>query len=196
MKRNLIIIIAIVAVFSGYNFWINTPQYSLLQIQKSVEEKDLYLFEKHVDTERIIEEIVEDLSKLLLEQMEDVESSDSSLFDSRLLVTGLVSIFQPTIENTIKDSFENFWEDGIENSETRTEFQNNFESFEMSYIKRDGKVARLGLEGKYPDSGEIIKIEFKLNKIENYWRVTKILNLEELLREQMDEVENFIDLEK
>ena len=196
MKRNLIIIIAIVAVFSGYNFWINTPQYSLLQIQKSVEEKDLYLFEKHVDTERIIEEIVEDLSKLLLEQMEDVESSDSSLFDSRLLVTGLVSIFQPTIENTIKDSFENFWEDGIENSETRTEFQNNFESFEMSYIKRDGKVARLGLEGKYPDSREIIKIEFKLNKIENYWRVTKILNLEELLREQMDEVENFIDLEK
>ena len=64
----------------------------------------------------------------------------------------------------------------------------------MSYLKQEGKVARLGLERKDPETGEIIEIEFKLNKIENYWKITQIANLEELLREQMDEIEDLIDL--
>ena len=64
----------------------------------------------------------------------------------------------------------------------------------MSYIKQEGKVAKLGLERKDPDTGELIEIEFKLNKIENYWKITQISNLEELLRDQMDEVEDFIDM--
>ena len=42
---------------------------------------------------------------------------------------------------------------------------------------------------------ETIKIEFKLNKIENYWRITQISNLEDILRQNMDQVEELIDLD-
>ena len=195
MKRNIIIIaILIIGVF-GYNYWINTPQYSLIQIQKSVDTKDRFLFDKYVDTNGIITEIIEDLSKIFIEEMDTQESSEYSFFDSQVLAAGLVSLFQPAIENAIEEGFDEFWEDEVETVESKSDFRNNLDSFEVSYLKRDGKIAKLGLEGEDPDTGEIIKIEFKLNKIENYWRITQISNLEDILRQNMDQVEELIDLD-
>ena len=195
MKRNIIIIAILIIGVSGYNYWINTPQYSLLQIQKSVDTKDRFLFDKYVDTNRIIGEVVEDLSKIFIEEMDTQESSEYSFFDPQVLAAGLVSLFQPAIENAIEEGFDEFWEDEVETVESKSDLKNNLDSFEVSYLKRDGKVAKLGLEGEDPDSGETIKIEFKLNKIENYWRITQISNLEDILRQNMDQVEELIDLD-
>lgn len=202
MMKKSIIIIAIIAIIVigvfGYNYWINTPQYSLLQIQKSVDTKDRILFDKYVDTNGIIEEIVEDLSKLFIEEMDAEESSEFSFFDPQVLAAGFLSLFQPVIENAIEEGFDEFWEDEVETveiKESKSDFTNNLDSFEMSYLKKDGKIAKLGLEREDPDSGKIVKIEFKLNKIENYWRITQISNLQDLLRQNMDKVEELIDLD-
>ena len=195
MKRNIIIIaILIIGVF-GYNYWINTPQYSLIQIQKSVDTKDRFLFDKYVDTNGIITEIIEDLSKIFIEEMDTQESYEYSFFDPQVLAAGLVSLFQPAIENAIEEGFDEFWEDEVETVESKSDFRNNLDSFEVSYLKRGGKIAKLGLEGEDPDTGETIKIELKLNKIENYWRITQISNLEDILRQNMDQVEELIDLD-
>ena len=195
MKKIIIIIAILVIGVFGYNYWINTPQYSLLQIQKSVDTKDRFLFDKYVDTNGIIREVVEDLSKIFIEEMDTQEISEYSFFDPQVLAAGLVSLFQPAIENAIEEGFDEFWEDEVETVESKSDFRNNLDSFEVSYLKRDGKVARLVLEGEDPDSGETIKIEFKLNKIENYWRITQISNLEDILRQNMDQVEELIDLD-
>ena len=198
MKKSIIIIAIIVIGVFGYNYWINTPQYSLLQIQKSVDTKDRVLFDKYVDTNGIIEEIVEDLSKLFIEEMDAEESSEFSFFDPQVLAAGFLSLFQPVIENAIEEGFDEFWEDEVETveiKESKSDFTNNLDSFEMSYLKKDGKIAKLGLEREDPDSGRIVKIEFKLNKIENYWRITQISNLQDLLRQNMDKVEELIDLD-
>lgn len=198
MKKSIIIIAIIVIGVFGYNYWINTPQYSLLQIQKSVDTKDRVLFDKYVDTNGIIEEIVEDLSKLFIEEMDAEESSEFSFFDPQVLAAGFLSLFQPVIENAIEEGFDEFWEDEVETveiKESKSDFRNNLDSFEMSYLKKDGKIAKLGLEREDPDSGRIVKIEFKLNKIENYWRITQISNLQDLLRQNMDKVEELIDLD-
>ena len=195
MKKSIIIIAIIVIGVFGYNYWINTPQYSLLQIQKSVDTKDRVLFDKYVDTNGIIEEIVEDLSKLFIEEMDAEEGSEFSFFDPRALAAGFLSLFQPAIENAIEEGFDEFWEDEVETVESKSDFRNNFDSIEVSYLKRDGKIAKLGLEREDPDSGKIVKIEFKLNKFENYWRITQISNLQDLLRQNMDKVEELIDLD-
>ena len=192
MKKSIIIIAIIFIGVFGYNYWINTPEYSLLQIQKSVDTKDRALFDKHVDTNRIIEEIVEDLSKLFIEEMDAEEGSEFSFFDPLALAAGFLSLFQPAIENAIEEGFDEFWEDEVETVESKADLKNNLYSFEVSYLKRDGKIAKLGLEGEDPDSGETIKIEFKLNKIENYWRITQISNLEDILRQNLDQVEELI----
>ena len=197
MKKNIITIattitIIVIGVF-GYNYWINTPQYSLLQIQKSVDTKDRFLFDKYVDTNGIIKEVVEDLSKIFIEEMDTQGSSELYFFDPQILATGLVSLFKPAIENAIERGFDEFWEDEVETIESTAELKNNIESFEISYIKREGKIAKLVLEAEDPDSGEITKLEFKLNKTDNYWRITQISNLEDILRQNMDEIEGLID---
>ena len=195
MKRNIIIIVILIIGVFGYNYWINTPQYSLIQIQKSVDTKDRFLFDKYVDTNGIITEIVEDLSKIFIEEMDNQESSEYSFFDPQVLAAGLVSLFQPAIENAIEEGFDEFWEDEVETVESKSDFRNNLDSFEVSYLKRDGKIAKLGLEGEDSETGETVKIELKLNKIENYWRITQISNLEDILRQNIDQVEELIDLD-
>ena len=195
MKKNIIIILMLGIGVFGYNYWINTPQYSLLQIQKSVDTKDRFLFDKYVDTNGIIEEVVEDLSKIYNQEMDTQESTQNNQIDPQVLAAGLVSLFQPAIENAIEEGFDEFWEDEVETIESKSDLKNNFDSFEVSYLNRDGKIAKLGLEGVDPDTGETIKIEFKLNKIENYWRITQISNLDDILRQNIDQVEELIDLD-
>ena len=185
-------------IVGGYNFWINTPQYSLLQIQKSVDKKDRDLFDKYVDTDGIIEELVEDVSKLFIEEMDMQQSPEYPFFEPQALVTGFVSLFQPAIEDAIEESFDDFWKDEIETIEidkSKTDLEDKISLFQMSYLIKEGKVAKLGLEIEDPETGEILKIEFKLNKTDNYWRITKIANLEELLRKNLDDIEELIDLD-
>ena len=193
MKNNIIIIAILVVGAFGYNYWINTPQYSLMQIQKSIDTKDKFLFDKYVDTNEIIEEAVEDLSKIFIEEMDAQESYEYSFLDPQVLTVGLVSLFQPVIENAIEEGFEEFWEDEVELVESQTDLKNKLNFFKVSYLERDGKTAKLGLVGEDPDSGLKVEIEFKLNKIENYWRITQIVNLEDLLRQNIDQLDELID---
>ena len=195
MKNNIIIIAILVVGAFGYNYWINTPQYSLMQIQKSIDTKDKFLFDKYVDTNEIIEEAVEDLSKIFIEEMDVQESYEYSFLDPQVFTAGLVSLFQPAIENAIDEGFEEFWEDEVELVESETDLKNNLNLFKVSYLERDGKIAKLGLVGEDPDSGLKVEIEFKLNKVENYWRVTQISNLEDLLRQNIDQLDELIDLD-
>ena len=197
-KRIIIIAAILVIGLIGYNYWINTPQYSLLQIQKSVENKDRLLFEKHVDSQKIIEEIVDDISEMFIDEVDNGQSNEYSLLNPAFWASGLTSILKPTIESVIEEAFDDFWEHEIENFdsyESSSEFGNIVSSFEMSYIKKDDKVAKLGLVAIDPLTGDEVNLEFKLNKIENYWRITQISNLEELLKSRMDEVGELIDFD-
>ena len=198
IKRIIIIAAILVIGLFGYNYWINTPQYSLLQIQKSVENKDRLLFEKHVDSKKIIEEIVDDISEMFIDEVDNGQSNEYSLLNPAFWASGLTSILKPTIESVIEEAFDDFWEHEIENFdsyESSSEFGNIVGSFEISYIKKDGKVARLGLVAIDPLTSDEVNLEFKLNKIENYWRITQISNLEELLKSRMDEVGELIDFD-
>ena len=197
-KRIIIIAAILVIGLFGYNYWINTPQYSLLQIQKSVENKDRLLFEKHVDSRKIIEEIVDDISEMFIGEVDNGQSNEYSLLNPAFWASGLTSIFKPTIESVIEEAFDDFWEheiENIDNYESSSELGNIVGSFQMSYIKKDGKVAKLGLVAIDPLTGDEVNLEFKLNKIENYWRITQISNLEELLKSRMDEVGELIDFD-
>lgn len=198
IKRIIIIAAILVIGLFGYNYWINTPQYSLLQIQKSVENKDRLLFEKYVDSKKIIEEIVDDISEMFIDEVDNGQSNEYSILNPAFWASGLTSILKPTIESVIEEAFDDFWEHEIENFdsyESSSEFGNIVGSFEISYIKKDGKVARLGLVAIDPLTSDEVNLEFKLNKIENYWRITEISNLEELLKSRMDDVGELIDFD-
>ena len=179
-KAVFTIAITLLAVFMGVNYWINSPEYSLLQIQKSIEHKDKYLFEKHVDQKRIIEQIIEEISSILVEADSAIDYDDSIL-DPMLITSGILSVFKPMIENVIEDSFDVLWEDDTENQEAYNEMIKWLESIEISYLVKEGKSARLGIETEN-NRAEKILIEYRLNKVDDYWRVNKISNLEEVIK--------------
>ena len=179
-KAVFTIAITLLAVFMGVNYWINSPEYSLLQIQKSIEHKDKYLFEKHVDQKRIIEQIIEEISSILVEA-DSALDYDDSILDPMLITSGILSVFKPMIENVIEDSFDVLWEDNSENQEAYNEMIKWLESIEISYLVKEGKSARLGIETENTRAEKIL-IEYRLNKVDNYWRVNKISNLEEVIK--------------
>ena len=179
-KAVFIIAITLLAVFIGVNYWINSPEYSLLQIQKSIEHKDKYLFEKHVDQKRIIEQIIEEISSILVEA-DSALDYDDSILDPMLITSGVLSFFKPMIENVIEDSFDVLWEDNSENQEAYNEMIKWLESIEISYLVKEGRSARLGLVTENTRAEKIL-IEYRLNKVDNYWRVNKISNLEEVIK--------------
>lgn len=179
-KAVFTIAITLLAVFMGVNYWINSPEYSLLQIQKSIEHKDKYLFEKHVDQKRIIEQIIEEISSILVEA-DSALDYDDSILDPMLITSGILLVFKPMIENVIEDSFDVLWEDNSENQEAYNEMIKWLESIEISYLVKEGKSARLGIETENTRAEKIL-IEYRLNKVDNYWRVNKISNLEEVIK--------------
>ena len=66
------------------------------------------MFDKYVQTNGIIGEVVEDLSYIFIVEMDTQESSEYSFFDPQVLAAGLNSLFQPAIDNAIEEGFNKF----------------------------------------------------------------------------------------
>ncbi|MEG9862282.1 MAG: hypothetical protein V6Z81_07245 [Parvularculales bacterium] len=210
MKKIYLIITLILIVGAltiGYNYWINTPEYSLLQIQKSIENKDRYLFEKHVDTENIIEGVIADITEVFLEEINEEANTDTSFFDTEVLAQGLVVLLKPVIASAIIEGFDEFWEKNIEripsghesgttSSGDNTDFLKTIAgSAEMTYLNKNGNMARVGFELTNSDTSEKTLLELKLIKTENYWKISEISNLQELLRGEKDNIRDLIDID-
>ena len=185
MKKVFFIsLFALLTAFAGVNYWINSPEYSLLQIKKSIEYKDRYLFEKHVDQKKIIEQIIEEISSILVKEIVEADGTldnENAILDPTLITSGILSLFEPMIENVIEDSFDVLWEDDSENQEGYNEMIEWIESTEVSYLVKEGKSARLGVETENTQAEKIL-VEYRLNKVDNYWRGNKISNLEEIIK--------------
>ena len=186
---------ALLTVFAGVNYWINSPEYSLLQIKKSIEYRDRYLFEKHVDQQKIIDQIIEEISSILVKEIVEADGTldyENSILDPTLVTSGILTLFKPMIENVIKDSFDVLWEDDSENEEGYNEMIKWIESTKVSYLVKEGKSARLGLETENVQAEKIL-VEYRLNKVDNYWRVNKISNLEEIIKTSfLNELEEWL----
>tara|TARA_B100001013_G_scaffold303502_1_gene205678 strand:- start:251 stop:895 length:645 start_codon:yes stop_codon:yes gene_type:complete len=198
MRKTLISItivsILVLASFLGFNYWKSTPEYSLLQIKAAIDTKDVYLFKKYVDLETIVERSVDVALERSLENME--EKKDENIFlDTSSFAKGLVKLMKPSIVNGLVNKVEKYVEGKenlnkrlVKNDRTITALQdldlsskrNMLNNGKKKYLKKDRKAARLGMEFQDKD-GEIIQIELKLRKYEDYWRVTEIANLSELV---------------
>ena len=185
MKKFLLLAVLIILPLGIYQFWVNTPYYSLLQIQKSIETKDVYLFEKHVDVDRIIGELINDVARIVLRETNSTNNG-STTFNAAALQTGFMELIKPGIKSLIEEGFQDLWDGDIEESEYLDESDINrakqwIASAEFDYLRQDGKIANVGISFIDLDSQEKSIIELKLNKFENYWKVTEISNFEEQL---------------
>tara|TARA_Y100000389_G_C17358620_1_gene462464 strand:- start:5 stop:898 length:894 start_codon:yes stop_codon:yes gene_type:complete len=198
--KNLFIglLILVIFIFFSINYWRVSPSYSLSQIHQSIEKKDPSLFYKHVDVENIFREFFMDSSKFYEQYFSDsfgIESDDIS-FNPEEVAETVFFFTNPHIESSIRNGLGDIWNDPSKAVSTKLISEedldiahNIFQSAELSYLKKDGDKAFLGISMLDSDFQEIIT-EFELKKVKNYWQISKWSNYEELLNEIAD---NFIN---
>ena len=67
------------------------------------------------------------------------------------------------------------------NPEQRMGIKESLATAEQEHLRQDGNNAFLGVSIVNKESAQTLLIEFKLQKYDDYWRVTEISNLETLL---------------
>lgn len=195
MIKKILIGLGIIAIvgYVGFNYWKTTPEYSLLQIQSAIETKDVYLFKKYVDVENILEHGIDDILEAAIKESKDSLEEDS-LFDTSLFAKGMVELIKPAAISYLRKEIDKYIEEENNNKKVidktidvpilggfdSTKFKSSLGSTRMSYLTKENKVALLGLEFVGED-GDNSVIEFRLRKYEDFWRITEMTNLEEIL---------------
>ena len=193
MKKNItisIILIFFAVSLIAFQTWKTSPKYSLLKVLDSVEQKDSYTFEKYVDTERLISDILDVYIRWSAEIAYEDEY-EYSLFDSASLFEGIAETFKPVlvtgIENQIRDLIEN--EDTAFENEAIESFNYLFSNFELLSITRNDLTTEVIFSfDSIGDLPRIIVIEQR--KFENYWRITRIKNIEDFLENFSEDLIN------
>ena len=193
MKKNILISLVIIFFAGGLitlQAWKTSPKYSLLKVLDAVEKKDSYTFEKYVDTERLISDILDVYIRWSAEIAYEDEY-EYSLFDSSSLFEGIAETFKPVlvtgIKNQIRDLIEN--EDIAFENQALESFNYIFSNFELISITRKDLTTEVIFS--FDSSGDLPRIiVFEQRKFENYWRITRIKNIEDLLENFSEELIN------
>ena len=193
MKKNItisLILLFFAASLIAFQTWKTSPKYSLLKVLDSVEKKDSYTFEKYVDTERLISDILDVYIRWSAEIAYEDEY-EYSLFDSSSLFEGIAETFKPVlvtgIKNQIRDLIEN--EDTAFENETIESFNYIFSNFELLSITRNDLTTEIIFS--FDSIGDLPRIiVFEQRKFENYWRITRIKNIEDFLENFSEDLIN------
>lgn len=179
-----------IAALGAFSFWTSTPDYAISQIKDAVKAHDRAKFDKFVDTDEFADGMVDDmLTKPIKEAM-----GGNTI--GRWVAAGMSGIFKPQFVTQIKSDLYDLVEkgsvsqsvgkDGVDPDMTLSAIdrrlclsQNDFKKIEN--IKSDGKVATVTVVLHNKAHEKDFKLDVQMQKVEGYWRVTKMLNFPEFV---------------
>lgn len=194
----ILIILIIASLRGGYLYIIKSPQYSLYKITKAVENNDLEDFEKYVDIDRTVTQLVDQILEREVKKFS---------FGSVKLEEELVKKVRPKIIKYIKDEIELFVLSGnIKNrgaSNTDIPAINFHQELGLKYleykkiekVEKHDNVAVVSLDIYHKRFKKHLKPKIKMKMVEDYWRVCEIRNIdsslliiEKLVNEKIEEL--------
>jgi hypothetical protein len=197
----LILIVLIICGELGYLYWTKTPQYSLKLVRNAIVEHNLPLFEKHVDIESLVSRAIDQAVEANLNDPNKVQDEGMNN-----LAAGFVKMIKPQLISAAKDEIKSYIEKGkfeadsskaaTTQSNPSTQPTNNpnisvqqlfgngsgsAEFKDIEYVKRDGKIAVVGVKIFYPKINHTGILEFKMRELNGYWQVAELNNLNTFL---------------
>ena len=194
----------------GYwQYTITKPEYSFWQAKKAVDEHDLMLFDKYVDTGLLVENIVDQFIETAITNIEK-KSEGLEGFDPSM-TKGIVVKFKPKLTSIIKKKVISFVKTGDLKKESTSKSQealkrepekkfpfkniwnnlsgnkNDFQ--EVGYVKEEGKTAYIGLKFFLEKLEKPFIVDFKMRSVGNFWQVTEIVNFSNVM-EKLDKLNN------
>lgn len=204
MKKKLLVVasilLTVIIAVGGIIYWnyTGTPEYSLSQVEKAIEQRDLTSFQKYVDIEGVVNSLVDQVIEFTSAQYEN-EAKDEWEQMGVELGKKLVKILKPTLVEILKQQILMYIQTGkINNDESKGNISTlklwdkiNREKSALrgiSYVKKEGKNAYVGLElfqEKYDTS---LTLSLKMINKGGYWQIVEIVDLLEFLK-KLDELE-------
>ena len=185
-------VVAVLCSALAYWYWTTTPQYSLKCVSKAIETHDLGMFEKYVDVDSLVSRAADQIGDGILNESKDKLNSPN-------MNQGVTQLAKPMLINESKEQIKAYIEKGsfessrqpILDKQQKSNYDTiiaekyintggNFpQSKGIDYIKKDGKVAALGLSIFYPNIESTIVLEIKMRERDGYWQVIEISNFKE-----------------
>jgi len=188
-SKQMFRIIAVLAIlagiaYGGFYLWSSTPEYSIGQVKDAFRTHDRAKFDKFVDADEFAGGMVDDL---LTNPVKEVLGGGTI---GRWVVAGMAGMFKPQFVSSFKSDLYALVENGnLRQSADDSEMslalverrlclsKNEFKK--VDNVKTDGKLATVTvvLHNKMHDKD--MKLDVQMQKMDNYWRVTKMLNFPE-----------------
>ena len=205
MKKYIVLILLTSLGFLAHKYWKSTPQYSAKRVLDSIENNDIYLFEKHFDVERVADNMSNEIVALMTsEHIDDTDDDDWGLIGKEF-ASGLMELMKPILSKQISNEIRK----SVSKKETNLLTSDSlsfalFETSDLSLVNKDKISVTIGLlfdsenikfkkegstttlEVSIDTSNKNYVIEIVLNKYENYWKVTEINNLISFISENED----------
>lgn len=195
-KYFITLIVSILLLFLGYNFWKTTPQYSINKVAESIQNNDIYLFEKHFDVERVAENMSDEMVTYILNKG-NLKNEKNELNIIETFASSLIELIQPLFSQQISKQIRGLIEENNDNDLITNDSLSLslFNSSELNLINQDKisiSIAMLfsGEKIKFSRDGSTTTLKILLNQInenafvevilkkyENYWKITEIKNL-------------------
>ncbi len=190
------ILVAIIIAVSFYFFyWTKTPQYSLVQIQKAIQNHDIDTFEKHVDLDSLYSKVVDDVI------VEGMKKEKGGL--DQTLAAGFIQLLKPTLVSVLKDAtVENIKGKKTDGEKGNNSSKNSSDSIaivsklqdksnvsnlsikDTTVISQEANIANVKIKVHDKELNKDFDLKIKMSKLESgQWRLKEILNLREYLQE-------------
>ena len=206
--KKLLLILTTLTISGCLNHinWKKSPEYSLLQVKESIENNDIYLFEKHFDVDRVSDRMSDEIIEYVKEEsLKNTNINNEWELLGNSFAAGIIELMKPLITSKISDNIRKT----IDNMGKTESISNNdsndysiFNSSDFDFMNQNSigleimsvfKSHNISLNKNNATTSVIIElnenkksynIEVILNKYEDYWRVTEIKNLYLLMMEQ------------
>lgn len=192
----LIVILIIIGISLGIYFWkmMVSPQYSLKQLEKAIDEQDVHSFDKYVDLDEVVDHMIVQTWEYYTSRVE-TESRWSEIRDD--ISGSLLSVVKPNLKEIIKREIRKYITTGKWTG-TEEENGNQIASFIIGLIKEridpgqwehqtinytqiEGENALVGLTYYDQNKEANFLVEVKMRDMKGYWQIIQISNITQLI---------------
>lgn len=189
------LVVALVGGFFVHRHYTRRPEYSLHQIQRALEIHDVAKFEKHVDLESVTSRLIDDALASSSQGTESLQDGPEALGSA--IGAGLIQLMKPRLVSAFRDQVLRWVETGSVgdqrdsasadapeislNSMFRRAGAGEGGFRGIDYVKKQGKIALVGLGLRNATLESDLAVELKLRDVGGYWQLVELSNLPQLL---------------
>lgn len=162
-----LLLVLSITTLSGYFYLRSTPQFSIYQMGKAVQQRDYEKFKRYVDVDTVVDNV-------FAEAMKDVDVEDAGIFSS--LVLSLAESAKETAKTSFKSS--------VESGEFGESYWDDISLANLLFkvkAERHGKISDITIKDN--DA-----VSFSMRKEDGVWRIINVNNVEKLV--ELNDTEN------